>query len=249
MFRDAPWAPAKGSFGTPVVPPSVDPDASPNRTFTISCQWLPFIRGALLQLLLQATWKAEGDDLTLAQQRAMTLISMFDECSQAYIPFACQGDFRDNASPFSTWSLFNNPPTIGAWISTVGYQSTISILGSSAYNGILLKVHLANPCVINDVSLLYDLNQGQVNNPSELAAFAYDLDNAAFLSGAVTFAGISIGLGEHLHFGGPTSPTQNLLIRLFASSSPSTADPSPAGLCDIIGVNITGSNNGFFQCE
>lgn len=91
MYPDSPFAIPHGSFQSPVPIPAGDPDGSPSRTFTLACSWLPYIRGALAQLLLQATWDTDDPAaLNLVQARAATLISMFDECSSAPIyPFAC----------------------------------------------------------------------------------------------------------------------------------------------------------------
>jgi len=103
VFPDQDWAESKASFGRPVLPPNFDPSASPTRTFTINCSWIPFIRGALLQLVEQATWKTDDPDvLTLAQMRAMTLISLFDECSSLVLPFSCDFDIESSSdgSPF-----------------------------------------------------------------------------------------------------------------------------------------------------
>jgi len=103
VFIDQDWAEPKGSFGRPVLPPNFDPSASPTRTFTINCSWVPFIRGALLQLVEQATWKTDDPDvLTLAQMRAMTLIGMFDECSTVVLPFSCDFDIESSTdgAPF-----------------------------------------------------------------------------------------------------------------------------------------------------
>jgi hypothetical protein len=79
---------AVGSFQNPVVPPVVPPD---NPTDQICVQfsraWLPYVLGALSQLILQSTW--QGDDSTVegAQINAMLLrylFSLADIC-----PFVC----------------------------------------------------------------------------------------------------------------------------------------------------------------
>lgn len=94
MYPDQQYAPAVGSFQRQVLPPTFDPDASPTKTISINCQWLPYIRGALLQLVLQATWDAATPaDLLLVQERAMTLIAMFEECATSALPFACPYDW------------------------------------------------------------------------------------------------------------------------------------------------------------
>lgn len=68
------------SFPNPVLPPTVDPDVETTATVCFNPAWRPYILGALKQLVLQSTWDtADPAALKLAQQRAMTLISLFTE--------------------------------------------------------------------------------------------------------------------------------------------------------------------------
>jgi len=63
MFPPSPFAHPTGSFNAPVVPPDVDPDSDPSVTVRVSSAWLPYIRGAMSQLLLQSTWDvADGTE-------------------------------------------------------------------------------------------------------------------------------------------------------------------------------------------
>jgi len=128
MFQDAPYAPSRGSFTSPVAPPIVDPDASPTISVAINCSWVPFIVGALQQLVLQATWKTDDPvALTLAQQRAMTLIALFMDavvaegspCGGAIIPFACSYFFELRPDG---WSVI---PGNGDYQILVGYRSVL----------------------------------------------------------------------------------------------------------------------------
>jgi len=79
MFPNSPFAHAVGSFRTPVQPPDSEPDSGPLSSISINCDWLPFIRGALTQLLLQSTWKTDIVSLETTQKRAWRLINMFAE--------------------------------------------------------------------------------------------------------------------------------------------------------------------------
>jgi len=127
VFPDSPYAGATGTFKRPVLPPGVDPTATPSKTVTFSCNWLPYIRGALQQLLLQSTWQYSSQAaLDLVQAQAATLISMFDECSGGS-GYACSWDFTLSPGPWTdmgsvplwtppstaVWSLF-----YGAWVDT-----------------------------------------------------------------------------------------------------------------------------------
>jgi len=68
----------KPSFPFPVPPITEDPDAGTQWCVQFNEAYLPAIIGALTQLTLQSTWDtATDDDNLLAQNRAMTLISLF----------------------------------------------------------------------------------------------------------------------------------------------------------------------------
>lgn len=94
MFPDESYADATGSFKRPVAPPIVDPDSEPTQEITISCAWLPYVRGALQQLLLQSTWNTSDPAvLALIQGRVWNLIDLFQECEETPAPFVCVSDF------------------------------------------------------------------------------------------------------------------------------------------------------------
>lgn len=77
QFPRSPFAVPTSSFNAPVQPPRSDPDTGPQATIRVSCEWLPYIRGALTQLLLQTTWLGSDADVDLAQDRANALIQLF----------------------------------------------------------------------------------------------------------------------------------------------------------------------------
>jgi len=77
MWPDEPYALGRGSFLRPVPPPLGEVDASPTKTVAVACEWLPYIRGSLMQLLLQASWDTNDPaQLLLAQERAFQLIDL-----------------------------------------------------------------------------------------------------------------------------------------------------------------------------
>jgi hypothetical protein len=79
VFRPSPFAVPVGSFPIPVVPPTVDADAAPLVYVGLNCDWMPYITGALTQLLLQSTWEVDTpDELQLVQDRAWNLINLFN---------------------------------------------------------------------------------------------------------------------------------------------------------------------------
>jgi hypothetical protein len=62
-----------------VQPPDSEPDDGPLSSISINCDWLPLIRGALTQLLMQSTWKTDIVSFETTQKRVMRLINMFAE--------------------------------------------------------------------------------------------------------------------------------------------------------------------------
>src|SRR5947208_803476 len=76
MFPDSPFAVPRGSYQRPVPLVLVDPCSEPTVTVKINREWIPYMLGALKQLVLQATWDTNDPDaLWLVQQRAMLLLS------------------------------------------------------------------------------------------------------------------------------------------------------------------------------
>jgi hypothetical protein len=71
------WQPSS-SFIQPVVPPSVEPDASPAVSVCFSAGWLPYVIGALNQLIQPTTWDtSDPTTLQTALDRATALQAMF----------------------------------------------------------------------------------------------------------------------------------------------------------------------------
>src|SRR5882724_734590 len=170
MYPDNLYADSRGSFLRPVPIVDVDPDASPNIAITISCYWLPVIRGALQQLLLQATWQTTDPAvLLLQQQRSATLIAMFQECS-GLLPFSCLYDFT--LSQYA-WSFTDpgpdwTPRQFGVYVPGVGFSATTPASASfPAYGFTVLAVELNfAPTNITEVQFIYDLAKGTFNTLS-----------------------------------------------------------------------------------
>src|SRR5215471_922364 len=98
---------SRGSFQTPVIPPTSQPDADPRQAVCINQDWLPFIVGALKQLELQATWKvADNAALLDVQGRVFDLMSKFlkDAPSCCFVPYnkmCISGSFTDDPYGFT----------------------------------------------------------------------------------------------------------------------------------------------------
>jgi len=98
LWPDSVFAAPKPSFGAPVPAPIADPLTGGGNSYHIACDWLPVVRGALLQLVLQTTWQTDVIPLDITQSRAMSLIASLTECSGSATPFACPYDFAQGSS-------------------------------------------------------------------------------------------------------------------------------------------------------
>ena len=168
MWPDSLFAVPRGSFGIPVLPPSGEPDASPTKTVSVSCEWLPYIRGALQQLLLQSTWNTSDPAvLLIAQARAANLIALFDECSGSPYPFACPFPFaggengwycKDYGSDFSPSCLSNWAG--GGWVN-VSFTYTPSLPAQYSWASCHKQF---TSCTITNVTMTYDLIKGSFDH-------------------------------------------------------------------------------------
>lgn len=101
MYPPGPFADSVGSFRQPVDPPTAGPFDSPLFEVCINRDWLPFIAGALKQLLLQSTWTELSDsDLEALQGKVFDLISAFGQVNPGcgIIPpniLCISGDWKD----------------------------------------------------------------------------------------------------------------------------------------------------------
>jgi len=244
LFPDERWAPSRGSFQTPVAPPTVDPDADPTKSIAINCSWLPFIRGALQQLLLQSTWKvADQAGLDLAQARAATLISMLTECDEVLTPFECIGIFGPggSANPFATFTL----GFVGVYNFANGYENTDGSSGGCWYRGIELNIAFDSPIAIGDIAV-----HGSVSKHSPSGG----CNDTFWLR--VTDTDAHVNLGTPLHFGdlpsGPgaidyhTGPygseTSNLQILLLCDEADTSGGFGALSFCTLTGLDIAGES-------
>lgn len=74
MFPDSPYAVPVGSFPIPQEPPTTDPTQGPFVCWQVNRDWLPFVVGAMQQLLLQTTWLTDIVSLDVTQARVWSLI-------------------------------------------------------------------------------------------------------------------------------------------------------------------------------
>lgn len=78
VFNDSIFATPRPSFERPVPLVLVDPWDAPLIYLKLNVQWMPYVLGALRQLVLQSTWDTtDPAALDLVQARAMSLINLF----------------------------------------------------------------------------------------------------------------------------------------------------------------------------
>ena len=78
MWSNSDFAVPISSFVSPVPVPGVDPLAGDCFIIRINGAWLPYIRGALQQLLLQTTWDTDEAGLAIVQAQATNLLFAFN---------------------------------------------------------------------------------------------------------------------------------------------------------------------------
>lgn len=84
MYPDSQFRNPVSSFQRPVAPPGVDSDVAPFVCVQFNATWLPYVLGALKQLVMQYTWDTtDPDEINLVQQRAFNLMDIFTLAGQA----------------------------------------------------------------------------------------------------------------------------------------------------------------------
>jgi len=164
VWPDQPYAEDRGSFRRPVPVVPFDPDSTPTKTVVVNCQWLPYIRGALQQLLLQATWATDDPAiLQRTQDRVFNLIDLFSECDASDLPFACPYDFStsDGGWVVETNWVGSTPVFFGQYSAGIGWVETDQIRpGGAHYFG--CDIHKPNVSgeMLTDYTLDVDFSPG-----------------------------------------------------------------------------------------
>jgi hypothetical protein len=120
MDGDSPFARPQSSYERPVPLVLVDPDVDANITVCFRSEWLPYVLGALQQLILQTTWAtSDPDALNLVQARAQLLIALFIEGCPTLIPDVGCVTYPMSASFISYYpqNPYTEPGVIPDWYS------------------------------------------------------------------------------------------------------------------------------------
>jgi hypothetical protein len=106
MWPDSSFPKSVGSFARPVPVPTVDPHSNPNYQVCFRKEWLPYITGALSQLLLQSTWDTQDPAVRgLAQYRSALLIETFSQGCPIEVPTNGCVDYPMSSSIISWFPL------------------------------------------------------------------------------------------------------------------------------------------------
>src|ERR1700730_12663611 len=149
MWPDTGFAPPRGSFERPVDIPVHGPLVTPTLNVTVACEWTPYIRGALQQLLLQE-W-------------AFQLIDQFPECGGTPPPFSCPFDFQTltgGADGYVHVPQAPFVPDIGIYTPLLGWVSNASQAAGNEQQGVDIHKVFGGPVVINNAEMIYNTHQG-----------------------------------------------------------------------------------------
>jgi len=239
MWPNSPFADSRGSFVVPVLPPTVDPDSSPTKSVTLSCAWLPFVRGALKQLLLQSTWDTDDAGLDLVQQRVFNLIDLFTECSGGEpLPFECLGDLTLEAQPFGTWTILES---LGSFSPGNGYIDT-DAQPANWYRGVRIQITFDNPIIISDAVITYGYTGPHASGagPDSVWLGLYNLDAGHWIGGGVPFGSMPTAIPYHT--GADSAYSANFILYLICDEADLETNFSPTTSCAITRLDIAGSS-------
>lgn len=134
MDGDSPFAVPQSSYERPVPLVLVDPDTDANITVCFRSEWLPYVLGALQQLILQTTWDTDDPDaLNLVQARAQLLIALFIEGCPTIMPDAGCITYPMSASFISYYpqNPYTDPGFVPDWYSIAPFVLIDSDLAAS----------------------------------------------------------------------------------------------------------------------
>jgi len=140
-----PYAHPVSSFVNPVVPPEGEPDEGEVISVCFNVNYLPFVLGALSQLLLQTTWKTETpEDTRVTQQRMSGLITQISAgtCAVEMVetPFYDEDGEVDDEQLLELQEWYE---PIADWIIAAFLATTLTPLAAIAYKASIPRLRLA----------------------------------------------------------------------------------------------------------
>lgn len=205
MFTDASYAPPVGSFRRPVPLITDEPGASPSISVSVACSWLPYIRGALQQLLLEATWATDDPAaLLIQQQRVFNLIDLFQECSPLVLPFSCPFDFSSGGNG-GVIQLGR-----GVYVSGSGWNESNVSAPPFTLRALDVLFTFSPAFVCSSIDMVYDFVKGAVLPPGFSNGIQTYLAGSPLATSLIDSSTDPDGTGKHrlLTFGSPTSVDQ-----------------------------------------
>jgi hypothetical protein len=248
MYPDSLYAQGRGSFLRPVPIPAHGPLTPPTKTVVVSCEWLPYIRGALQQLLLQSTWNTNNPAfLTDIQGNVANLIDLFSECSTSDLPFTCdydylvsQGSWGNVSHPDYSPSEFGEYVAGGGWFAT---ENQSIALGSWLTSIDIIKT-FSPPVAVNHLKAQYDLAKGSFAFPGYNTGFYGYSSGVLVLQHTVASIFDPDGSGKILDFDFPEVTIDLLEILMIAGDAMSS--PAPGGSLNLTKVEVDG--RGYVLC-
>lgn len=235
MIPDSPFNHPVSSFQRPVPPPTVDFDATPTCSVAISEQWVPYVVGALWQLVQPSTWQSDDPaTVYLAQQRAMSLIAAFT-CGTGELPFICLGNATSDPSPFATWTIDSG---CGIWFSGFAYQGALCSGGGHDFNQAAVIVTLDNPVTLTFLRMTFNMTKGHFTTPSGFdQVYLRDSTHGTLLA-AIDQGSLVNGEDLTLEWAGAISGVS--VVELVVTSDEFDDGGPASGACAIIALEMHG---------
>lgn len=218
------------SFNSPLPIPVQPPDGGPTVAVTLSCSWLPYIRGALAQLTQPYSW--DRSDLAAALQAqdwAMTLIAMFVECVDALPPVSCGYDFTVSQEGWIVHPTYG----VGTYVAGVGFVGTFN--GSNNVSQLITLRSLSGSIQLTSFDIDYDGGTGGAGADNIINLF-YDTGG-----GLVNLAHGPLQAGANTF--GTFTNIPNVTSLVVEMNSGTASGPSV-----LKAVRINGLDEGGFSC-
>jgi len=246
MYPDSLYATSRGSFLRPVPLPQNDPDVPPTVSVSLACEWLPVVRGALQQLLLQSTWKTDDPaELLKVQGQVSNLIDLFQECDPSTLPFACDYDYLSSEA---SWGLLHDsnvsPDFYGEYIAGAGWFATDThySVPNIELRGCYIQKTFSPSISVTKIGMTYDVSNG---------SFVYP----GYTTYVQAFNGVSLVIddeidahtqpqGSNITFEWLGSPTvvDKVVLALFVGNAAGSTSPGGSGnikQAEILGVGTS----------
>jgi hypothetical protein len=140
-----------------------------------------------MALTMQYTYPVGDDPATLlAQQRAMTLISMFEECSSPIPPIACSYDLRSSSAGWVIDPSFN----FGLYVGGLGFEGTF--VSSISERALVVRHDFPHPATATFISIQYDCDTDGSGANNSVVIFIDDGSGPMPVHASTVLAGTNV---------------------------------------------------------